>query len=85
MRRTQIYLNERQTAQLRAAAKAERRSVSEIVRDAIDEKLGRLPAPDAFERALAAAVGVWANRKDLGSTDEYVRKMRRDRRGRQSR
>ena len=30
---------------------------------------------------LSAAAGVWAERKDLGSTDEYVRKVRRDRRG----
>ena len=34
-----------------------------------------------FERALEAAAGIWARRADIGSTEEYVRKLRRDRRG----
>lgn len=36
---------------------------------------------DDFERALVAAAGIWARRADIGSTEEYVRKLRRDRRG----
>ena len=81
MRRKQIYLDEKQVAQLQAAAKTSARSVSEIIRDAIDEKLARADETDDFERALAAAAGIWARRADIGSTDEYVRKLRRDRRG----
>ena len=81
MRRTQIYLDDEQVAQLRMAARTSSKSVSEIIRDAIDEKLARPSEPDDFERALAAAAGIWAGRADLGTTDEYVRSLRRDRRG----
>ncbi|HVB76404.1 MAG TPA: CopG family transcriptional regulator [Candidatus Nitrosotalea sp.] len=81
MRRTQIYLDDGQVAQLRAAAKTSAKSVSEIIRDAIDEKLARVGEVDDFERALAGVAGIWADRGDIGSTDEYVRKVRQDRRG----
>jgi metal-responsive CopG/Arc/MetJ family transcriptional regulator len=81
MRRRQIYLDDKQVAQLRAAAKTSARSVSEIIRDAIDEKLARSDGTDDFERTLAGVAGIWARRTDIGSTDEYVRKLRRDRRG----
>lgn len=81
MRRTQIYLDDRQVARLKAAARTSSRTVSEIIRDAIDEKLTRSDQPDDFERALAAAAGIWAARKDLATVDDYVRRVRRDRRG----
>ncbi len=82
MRRTQIYLDERQTAKLRSAARATQRTVSAIIREAIDEKLERPDEGKAFDSALAHAAGIWADRDDLGSTDDYVRSLRRDRRGR---
>jgi len=81
MRRTQIYLDERQVASLKSTARASRRTVSEIIREAIDDKLAQPGEADEFEHALAAAAGLWANRTDLGSTDDYVRRIRRDRRG----
>jgi predicted DNA-binding protein len=81
MRRTQIYLDDKQVAQLKAAARTSSRTVSEVIREAIDEKLARAEEPDDFERALTAAAGIWAARKDLGSVDDYVRRLRRDRRG----
>jgi predicted DNA-binding protein len=81
MRRTQIYLDDEQVAQLRAAARTSSKTVSEIIRDAIDEKLARAAEPDDFELALGAAAGIWARRADLDSTDAYVRRLRRDRRG----
>jgi hypothetical protein len=81
MRLRQIYLDDKQVAQLRAAANTTARSVSEIIREAIDEKLARAGETDDFERALAGAAGIWARRADMGSTDAYVRKLRQDRRG----
>jgi hypothetical protein len=81
MRRRQIYLDDKQVAQLKAAAKTSSRTVSEIIRDAIDEKLARPEKADDFEDALAAAAGIWAKRTDIGSTDRYVRRLRKDRRG----
>ena len=81
MRRTQIYLDERQVVELKAAARTSSTTVSEIIRDAIDEKLARADEPDDFERALAGAAGIWARRTDIESADDYVRRVRRDRRG----
>lgn len=81
VRRTQIYLDERQVAQLRSAARASRRTVSEIIREAIDDRLARPNMDEQFDRALLGVVGLWSDRDDLGSTDDYLRKVRQDRRG----
>jgi len=83
-RRTQIYLAERQVSQLKAAARATHQPVSRIIRDAIDEKLARAGQPDDFDRALDAIFGLWADRTDLGPTDDYVHRLRRDWRGHRS-
>jgi hypothetical protein len=81
VQRTQVYLDERQVARLKAAARASHRTLSEIVREAIDEKLARPDDHEPFESVLGRASGIWANRDDLGATDEYVRRLRQDRRG----
>ena len=77
MRRTQIYLDDRQRRQLDRVAKRTRRTVSELIRDAIDACYGATPKEDFLEALNAGAFGVWKDRKDLGSTDEYVRSLRR--------
>lgn len=82
MRRTQIYLDHTQVARLRSAARATHRTVSEVIREAIDEKLERPDPAEEFDGALRRVMGIWADRNDLGSTDDYVRKLREDRRGR---
>ncbi|MDQ2942299.1 MAG: ribbon-helix-helix domain-containing protein [Candidatus Dormibacteraeota bacterium] len=84
MKRTQIYLDQGQVAWLRSAARASQRTVSEIVREAIDEKLAHPDEPE-FDAALRNAAGIWSDRDDLGSTAEYVRRIRQDRRGRPAR
>lgn len=81
MKRTQIYIDQRQVAKLKAAARASHQTVSEIIRDAIDEKLARPDEKEEFDIVLARASGIWADRNDLGTTDQYVRKLREDRRG----
>jgi predicted transcriptional regulator len=78
--RTQIYLDERQLARLKSEARATHRTVSDIIRSAIEESLDRPDQSDRFEEALASVAGIWADRPDVGDTDEYVRKLRRDRR-----
>jgi len=84
MRRTQVYLDDRQATKLRSVARATQRTVSEIIREAIDEKLDRPSEAKAFDLALSQVAGIWSDR-DLGSTDDYVRRLRRDRRGRPAR
>jgi hypothetical protein len=48
-----------------------------LIRDAIDACYGATPKEDFLEALNAGAFGVWKDRKDLGSTDEYVRSLRR--------
>jgi hypothetical protein len=78
MRRTQIYLDDEQILELKRRARQSRRRVSAIVREAIDEKLAQPVAPPDFDAALDAVAGIWKDRDDLGSTDAYVRRLRRD-------
>ena len=82
VRRTQIYLDQHQLVRLRSAARAAHRTVSQIIREAIDEKFERPDPAEEFDSALRRASGLWADRSDLGPTDELVRKLRQDRRGR---
>jgi hypothetical protein len=78
MRRTQIYLDDEQILELKRRARQARRRVSAIIREAIDEKLAE-PVPSVeSDDAFKAAFGIWRDRTDLGSTDEYVRRLRQD-------
>ena len=64
MIRTQIYLTDRQRAELSVIAKNAGKKQSEIIREAIDrliEQTGRYRK----ESALQEAAGIWKNRKDL--------------------
>jgi hypothetical protein len=81
MRRTQIYLEDRQLSGLRAVARASGRTVSEVIRDAVDDKLAGPRDGVDFDSALDRVTGIWANRADLGATDDLVRRLRTDRRG----
>jgi Ribbon-helix-helix protein, copG family len=80
MRGTQIYLEDKQIVELKRRARLSRRSVSAIVREAINEKLTQpadtRSADARLEDALNAAFGIWRDRDDLGSTDEYVGRLR---------
>lgn len=74
--RTQIYLDDGQRRVLGRVARRTRRTVSELIRGAIDE---RYPTPkEEFLEALRAGVfGVWKERSDFGRTDNYLRQLRR--------
>jgi predicted DNA-binding protein len=77
LRRTQIYLDDRQRRKLDRVAKRTRRTVSELIREAIDARYAATPKEDFLEALRAGAFGVWKERRDLGSTDTYVRQVRR--------
>ena len=82
MIRTQLFLSEAIVARLRALARMQRRTVSDLVREAIERAFGR-SGPDERQRTLEAIEGLWRGRRDIGPTREYVRSLRRDtRRGR---
>lgn len=52
-------------------------SMSDLIRDALDRKyLGKTRS--GFASAVNAVSGIWAGRKDIGSSTAYVRALRRD-------
>jgi transcriptional regulator of met regulon len=77
MKRTQLYIDDEEFKTLKRISKERAVTVSELVRDAIRKAYtGQKPA-DA-EMILREAAGLWKDRKDLRSADEYVRTMRKD-------
>jgi predicted DNA-binding protein len=79
-RRTQIYLDDRQRRKLDQVAKRTRRTVSELIREAIDARYAATPKEDFLASLRAGAFGVWKERPDLGPTSTYVRRVRRGKR-----
>jgi predicted DNA-binding protein len=92
MQRTQIYLSEEQAEFLDARAKAEGRTRSDLIREAIDRYLegGDLRSAENVREAIEGAFGIWADNSEsvlraLAETrrefdahvDETARKMRR--------
>jgi hypothetical protein len=77
MKRTQIYLDDGQRRRLDRVAKRTRRTVSDLIREAIDVRYGATPNKDFLDALRAGTFGVWKERRDLGQTDGYVRRLRR--------
>ena len=75
--RTQLYLDETIHARLRVLARKQGRTLSELVRDALQRTYGS-GGDDERLTTLEAVAGIWKNRKDLGDTRAYVRRLRRD-------
>lgn len=77
MVRTQLYLDEHLHRQLREQASRQGTTVSELVRQALSRVYG---SPETADRlaTLKGIIGLWRDRADLGPTEEYVRKLRRD-------
>jgi plasmid stability protein len=77
MVRTQLYLDEELHDRLRRLAARQGRTMSDLVRDALVRAYG---AGDIERRrkTLNNLEGLWRDRKDLGQTDAYVRRLRRD-------
>ncbi|HEY3216773.1 MAG TPA: CopG family transcriptional regulator [Candidatus Eisenbacteria bacterium] len=83
MVRTQLFLDEDLHARLRALARRQGRTVSALVRDALARAFGG-GTQDERARTLEGIFGLWRDRKDLGSTDAYVRRLRRGTRRRRA-
>ncbi|WP_319523710.1 ribbon-helix-helix protein, CopG family [uncultured Desulfosarcina sp.] len=64
MTRTQIYLTEKQRAELAMIAKQFGKKQSEIIREAIDHFIDQT-GQSRKEAALREAAGIWKDRKDL--------------------
>lgn len=77
MKRTQLYLEEDVLKALWRVSREKGVSISELVRSAV-KKVYALDKPDDAELILKEAAGIWKDRKDIVSTDDYVRSMRKD-------
>ena len=76
MVRTQLYLEEEMHRRLRELASRRGQTVSDLVRDAVARAYG--PVHDERLATLQGITSLWHDRDDLGTTDEYVRRLRRD-------
>jgi len=77
MVRTQLFLDDTMHARLRTLARKQGRTVSELVRDALARAYGTSTADEEI-RTLRGIVGLWRDRKDIGDTHAYVRRLRKD-------
>jgi predicted transcriptional regulator len=77
MVRTQLYLDDSVHERLRRLARKQGRTVSDLVRDALERIYGAAGTERQL-KTLDAIAGLWRDRDDLGTTDEYVRRLRRD-------
>jgi hypothetical protein len=75
--RTQLYLDEAIHARLRELARKQKRSISELVREALLRAYGE-GGPDERLDTLKAIRGLWKDRKDVADSRAYVRRLRSD-------
>lgn len=78
MKRTQLYIDDSQFQLLSHISREKKTTVSDLVRRAVEKVYGRRRGKRDFVKALEASFGIWRERADLPSTDEYVRRLRKD-------
>jgi endonuclease YncB( thermonuclease family) len=74
MKRMQFYLQENIWKALHVRSRQQGLSISELVRQAVIEKYGNLPA--SRKEAMRALVGIWKDRRDVPDSTTYVRRLR---------
>ena len=78
MKCTRLYLNEDIWWALQIRSRQQGKSISELVREAVDEKYGSSRA--RRREAMQALVGIWKDREDLLDSTAYVRRLRKGKR-----
>jgi hypothetical protein len=76
MKRTQLYLDEEMSRLLTAESRRRGTTVSALVREAVATTYGSHTA-DEGRAIIHRLAGVWADRDDLGVTEDFVRSVRR--------
>ncbi|MBC7333311.1 MAG: ribbon-helix-helix domain-containing protein [Actinobacteria bacterium] len=79
MKRTQIYLTDEQYNNLSIESKKAKKTVSELIREAIEYRY-KLKKEEDFDKIVRDVCGIWKDRKDIKSGIEYVNNIRSDRR-----
>ena len=75
MKRTQIYLDESMLEYLRQQSRAEKKTISEIIRQVMEAHLHTNVT--RIRNQVDRVTGIRSDRK--GDMDEYIRSLRRDR------
>jgi Arc/MetJ-type ribon-helix-helix transcriptional regulator len=78
MKRTQLYIDETLFHRLSLLSREKKTTISDLVRKALEQVYGKKQSPEARLKALQAIRGIWKSRKNLESTQTYVRSLRRD-------
>lgn len=78
MERTQIYLTEAQTRELDRRARARGTTRSHLIREALEQYLGRTWDAEGFIAALRDFQGIWADRDDIDALYADLKQRSRD-------
>jgi hypothetical protein len=70
VRRTQLYLDDELWTLLHTLSRQSKKTISDLVRDAVRSKYGIARRKEAFENVI----GLWKDRPDIG--EDYIRKLR---------
>ena len=79
MKRMQIYLDNKQYENLIVASKKAGKTMSELIREAVNYKFG-IANKNGFNEAVDLVAGLWKNRKGIKSGINYVNDIRKDNR-----
>ena len=77
MKRTQIYLKNEQYDNLIIESKKTSKTMSELIREAVNFKFGIKRKID-FNEVIDSVAGLWEKRKDIKSGKDYVDDIRKD-------
>ena len=77
MQRTQIYLSEKERNTLSSLSISNSKSISELIREAVDHFYFDRKKID-FAQTICYVKGIWKDRNDIKSAENYVRKLRVD-------
>jgi hypothetical protein len=80
MHRTQVYLKESERRILHLISQQEHVSLSDPIRRAIEQASERTGKERNLEKAVDSIAGIWAGRDDIGSTENYIRSLRKGKR-----
>lgn len=76
MKRTQLYLDEEMARTLAVLSRQKGTTVSELVRESVQEKY--MNRKDIDKVSLARQLsGIWRNKKDLRAIDQTIRRLRK--------
>lgn len=78
MKRTQLYIDEELFQWLLHISREKKTTVSDLVRNALNRVYGQKRKKTDKLKALNEAFGIWKNRKDISSTEEYIRTLRKN-------